>query len=161
MDKYDIITVPDPALKTRSAPVEDVTDDIRRQMDRMLLTMHEGCGIGLAANQVNILNRVLVMDLGSATWKLGDEEDGVFRLITDHADDPDEPQNPIFMVNPEVIAASEKGSVYTEGCLSVPEQFGDVMGGDPAVLDADIVQPRERGAMGPQIAGAYLQLSGL
>ena len=74
-------------------------------MDRMLVTMYDAPGIGLAANQVAILNRVLVMDL--------DYRDG-------------EGGKPIYMVNPEIVWKSEEISILEEGCLSVPQQYAEV-----------------------------------
>ncbi len=107
MNTYDIIWIPAPALREPAQPVENVDDTLRRQMDRMLETMYEAPGIGLAANQVNILNRVLVMD-------------------TSRRDGPDSPRDPICMVNPEIIWKSEEPSVMEEGCLSIPDQFAEV-----------------------------------
>lgn len=106
MNTYEIICVPDPVLKATAQPVDAITDDIRAQMDRMLATMYEAPGIGLAANQVGLLNRVLVMDLA-------DTKDG-------------EEPTPIFMANPEIIYESEKMSVMEEGCLSIPRQVAEV-----------------------------------
>ncbi len=105
-DTYNIITVPDPVLKKIAEPVSDVTTDIQKQMDRMLATMYDAPGIGLAANQVNMLNRVLVMDL--ADIKGGEDA------------------NPICMANPEIIYESEEMSVMSEGCLSIPQQAAEV-----------------------------------
>ncbi|PZQ49149.1 MAG: peptide deformylase [Micavibrio aeruginosavorus] len=106
MDKYKIITVPDPVLKEVAKKVETVDDALRRQLDRMLHTMYEAPGIGLAANQIGILNRVLVMDTAQREEK--------------------ETRKPIFMINPEIIWESEEPSVWEEGCLSIPGQFADV-----------------------------------
>jgi peptide deformylase len=106
MDLYEIITVPHTALREKAHEVSNVDDEIRRQMDRMLQTMYEAPGIGLAANQVNILNRVLVMDLAKRS--------------------DNEKPTPIFMANPEVIYESEEMSVMEEGCLSIPQQYADV-----------------------------------
>lgn len=106
MDKYDIIKIPDPVLKERAHAVETVDDAIRKQMDRMLTTMYAAPGIGLAANQVNMLNRVLVMDIAQR-------------------EEP-ETRQPIFMVNPEIIWESEEPSVWEEGCLSIPGVYADV-----------------------------------
>lgn len=106
MDKYKIITVPDPVLKQIAKPVEKVDDAIRAQLDKMLHTMYEAPGIGLAANQVSLLNRVIVMDVAQR------EEEGV--------------KKPIFMVNPEIIWKSEEPSLWEEGCLSIPGQYGEV-----------------------------------
>lgn len=104
----NIIFVPDPVLKTVAQPVAKVDDLIRKQFDDMLATMYDAPGIGLAANQVNLLNRVLVMDIASR-----DEEDS-------------EKPAPIFMANPEIIWESEDISVMEEGCLSIPGQFAEV-----------------------------------
>lgn len=106
MTNYEIITVPHPSLKEKAHPVSKVDDAIRKQMDTMLQTMYDAPGIGLAANQVNILNRVLVMDLSSRK-------------------EEQEP-NPIFMANPEIIYESEEISVMEEGCLSIPRQYAEV-----------------------------------
>jgi peptide deformylase len=99
-----IITVPDPRLRKVSEPVERVDAEIRRMLDDMLETMYEAPGIGLAAIQVAIPKRMLVVDTGKTP----------------------EDRNPMFIVNPEIIWASEELSVYNEGCLSVPEYFEDV-----------------------------------
>jgi len=104
MSKLDIIAVPDPLLKTKSTLVGTVDDDLRKFMDDMVETMYAAPGIGLAAVQVGVAKRVLVMD-----------PDG-------DADNP----SPIFMVNPEVIWSSPIVSTYNEGCLSVPEQYAEV-----------------------------------
>ncbi|MCB9982837.1 MAG: peptide deformylase [Rhodospirillales bacterium] len=108
---YDIITVPDPVLKQTASAVSAVSADIRKQMDAMLQTMYDAPGIGLAANQVGLLNRVLVMDLRSS------EERGYGK-----ADDT----GPIFMANPEVIWESEEMSTIEEGCLSIPRQYAEI-----------------------------------
>jgi len=105
-DNYNIIIVPDPVLKETAQPVGSVTADIQKQMDRMLATMYDAPGIGLAANQVGLLNRVLVMDLS----RRSEGEDA----------------NPICMVNPEIIWKSEEPSVMEEGCLSIPQQYAEV-----------------------------------
>ena len=105
-DLYDIVLVPDPVLKQEAQPVNSITTDIQKQMDRMLATMYEAPGIGLAANQVGLLNRVLVMDLAR----------------TDEGEEP----APIFMANPEILWESEEMSVMEEGCLSIPRQYAEV-----------------------------------
>jgi peptide deformylase len=107
MDNYKIITLPDPVLKQKAQPVERVDDAIRAQMDRMLETMYAAPGIGLAANQVNLLNRVFVMDL-------------------DYRKDEASTRNPICMANPEIIWESEEPSIWEEGCLSIPGHYADV-----------------------------------
>ncbi len=106
MDLYKIITVPDPVLREKAQDVARVDDKIRAQMDKMLQTMYEAPGIGLAANQVSLLNRVLVMDLSRRN--------------------EEEKPTPIFMANPQVIYQSDEMSVMEEGCLSIPQQYADV-----------------------------------
>lgn len=106
-DIYDIIIVPDPVLKAKAQEVQSVDDAIRAQLDKMLETMYAAPGIGLAANQVNLLNRVLVMDF-------------------DQREDDEAARNPIFMVNPEIIWESEEMSEMDEGCLSIPGQYAAV-----------------------------------
>ena len=106
MKKYKIITIPDPVLKQVAQPVSKVDDTVRAQMDGMLRAMYDAPGIGLAANQVGALNRVLVMDLSGR--KEGQEP------------------TPIFMANPEIIWKSEDISVMEEGCLSIPQQYAEV-----------------------------------
>jgi peptide deformylase len=98
--------VPDAVLREKARPVETVDDALRRQLDKMLHTMYEAPGIGLAANQVGMLNRVLVMDIAQR-------------------DEP-ETRKPIFMINPEIIWESEEPSLWEEGCLSIPGQYAEV-----------------------------------
>lgn len=107
-----IIKIPDPVLKATAQPVDRVDDAIRAQFDTMLQTMYDAPGIGLAANQVNLLNRVIVMDLSSR--------------------EESEERKPVFMANPEVIWESEQISVMEEGCLSIPGQFAEVQ--RPAIV---------------------------
>lgn len=106
MTQMKLIIVPDPVLKAVAKPVDRVDDDIRKIFDDMLETMYEAPGIGLAANQVNLLHRVIVMDTEV-------REGG-------------EGKKPVFMANPEIIWASEEPSTMEEGCLSIPGQFADV-----------------------------------
>jgi peptide deformylase len=91
-------------LKTFSKPVEGVDDELRALMDDMLETMYAAPGIGLAAIQVGVPKRVLVMDLSR------DEE----------------PKQPRYFVNPEILWASDDTVPYEEGCLSVPEFYDEV-----------------------------------
>jgi peptide deformylase len=106
MDKYDIIKIPDPVLKAVAKEVSSIDDNVRAQLDKMLHTMYEAPGIGLAANQVGILNRVIVMDVAQR-------------------EEP-ETRKPIFMVNPKIIWESEEPSLWEEGCLSIPGQYAEV-----------------------------------
>ncbi|MEM1102552.1 MAG: peptide deformylase [Pseudomonadota bacterium] len=102
----EILTAPDPRLRQVSAPVEAVDDDLRRLMDDMLETMYDAPGIGLAAIQIGVPKRVIVMDLA-------DKEAG------------EEPE-PRYFVNPEILDPSDETKPYQEGCLSVPEFFEDI-----------------------------------
>ena len=100
----EIITVPHPMLKQVSAPVEVVDDGLRALMDDMLESMYAAPGIGLAAVQVGVPKRIIVMDLARE----------------------DEPPQPRHFVNPEITWASEEMAVREEGCLSVPEIYDEV-----------------------------------
>jgi peptide deformylase len=104
-----ILETPDPRLRTISEPVETVDDDLRRLIDDMFETMYDAPGIGLAAIQVGVPKRVLVIDL--------QEEE---------AEDGTPIRNPRVFVNPELFDPSEEHSVYNEGCLSVPDQYAEV-----------------------------------
>lgn len=105
MSQLSIITAPDPRLKIKSTKVEQVDASLRRLMDDMLDTMYAAPGIGLAAIQVGVPKRIIVMDVSA---------DG-------------EPKRPIFLINPEIVAASEEDAAYEEGCLSLPGQFAEVV----------------------------------
>lgn len=100
----EILTVPNPVLKQVSTPVAAVDDDLRLLMDDMLETMYAAPGIGLAAIQVGVPKQVIVMDLARQ----------------------DEPPQPRYFVNPEILWASEETAPYEEGCLSVPEVYDEV-----------------------------------
>ncbi len=104
MSKLNIINVPDPLLKTISTPVAKVDSDIRQLLDDMLETMYAAPGIGLAAIQVAVGKRVIVVDTSA-------EEDE---------------KSPLFLINPEVVWESQERSIYSEGCLSVPEYYADI-----------------------------------
>ncbi|MFP5507814.1 MAG: peptide deformylase [Alphaproteobacteria bacterium] len=105
MSKRPILIHPDPRLKKVSAPVPDLSDDLRRLADDMLETMYDAPGIGLAAPQVGVNARLIVLDC----------------VKTDH----DAPR-PLIMFNPEIVASSDERNTYEEGCLSIPEQYADV-----------------------------------
>jgi peptide deformylase len=99
-----ILTVPDPVLKQVSKPVDAVTDETRALMDDMLETMYAAPGIGLAAVQIGVPQRVIVMDLA---------KEG-------------EPPQPRYFVNPELLEFDGDKQAYEEGCLSVPDFFDEV-----------------------------------
>ncbi|MEM9854591.1 MAG: peptide deformylase [Pseudomonadota bacterium] len=100
-----ILVHPDPRLKKVAEPVTEITDKLRVLAEDMLETMYDAPGIGLAAPQVGVNARMIVMDCEK-------EEDA-------------EPR-PMVLFNPEVISSSEDLNVYEEGCLSIPDQFADV-----------------------------------
>jgi peptide deformylase len=105
MTLLNILIAPHPLLKQKAKPVAAVDDRVRKLLDDMLFTMYEAKGIGLAAPQVGILERIVVIDIH----------------------EKDEPPKPMKLVNPEIIWESPERSVYEEGCLSVPEQYADVV----------------------------------
>jgi len=99
-----ILIEPDPVLRQKCEPLEKVDIHIKKLMDDMLETMYAAPGIGLAAIQVGILKRLVVIDISKE----------------------EEKRQPIFLVNPEIINKSKETSVYEEGCLSLPGQFAEV-----------------------------------
>ncbi|MBK8159483.1 MAG: peptide deformylase [Rhodospirillaceae bacterium] len=105
MAQLPILVAPDPRLAKKSLPVAEVDAEIRQLMDDMLETMYVAPGIGLAAPQVGVLKRVIVLDLA------GD----------------DEAPAPLKMANPEIVWVSDDDAEYNEGCLSVPEHYADVV----------------------------------
>ena len=100
-----VLTAPDPRLKATSKPVAKVDDSVRQLMDDMLETMYVSNGIGLAAPQVGVTKRIIVMDLARQG----------------------EPPNPLRIANPEIVWQSEEKVVCEEGCLSVPDQYSEVL----------------------------------
>ena len=100
-----ILVAPHPALKAKAKPVSRVDDAVRQLMDDMLETMYQAPGIGLAAPQVGVPSRVLVVDVA---------KEG-------------EPPQPLRLANPEILWASEELAAHEEGCLSVPEHYAEVM----------------------------------
>ena len=105
----NILEAPDPRLKTVSEPVEAVDDTLRALIADMFETMYDAPGIGLAAIQVGVPKRLLVIDLQEK-----DEETGATIRI------------PRVFINPVLSEPSEEMGVYNEGCLSVPEQYADI-----------------------------------
>ena len=100
----EILVVPNPVLKLVSQPVDKVDDELRALMDDMLETMYDAPGIGLAAIQIGVPKRVIVMDIAG----------------------PDEEKAPRFFVNPEIVWSSEDTAPYEEGCLSIPDIYDEV-----------------------------------
>ena len=100
----EILTEPNEILRKKSLLVDQVDGDIQKLMDDMLETMYFAPGIGLAAIQVGIPKRVIVLDIARK----------------------DEPKNPMYFINPEIITKSKDSLAYEEGCLSVPGQFAEI-----------------------------------
>lgn len=104
MSVKKIFTIPDPILKKKSLPIKNVDSSVKKLMNDMLETMYAAPGIGLAAVQVGVLKRVVVIDLSKK----------------------EEKKTPLFFVNPEIISTSEEQVSYEEGCLSIPNQFAEI-----------------------------------
>ncbi|QOG08071.1 peptide deformylase [Aureimonas sp. OT7] len=99
-----LIILPDPILRQVSEPVERIDDAVRAFADDMLETMYDAPGIGLAAIQVGVPRRMLVIDLAKE----------------------DEPKTPLVFINPQILSTSDEPSLYEEGCLSIPEYYAEV-----------------------------------
>jgi len=99
-----LIILPDPILRQVSKPIERVDADLQRLSDDMLETMYDAPGIGLAAIQIGIARRMLVIDLS----KEGEDK------------------QPLVFINPEIVSSSDDRSVYEEGCLSIPDYYAEV-----------------------------------
>ena len=104
MAKLNIITEPDPILRKKSEVIEQIDDDLKKLLNNMLETMYDAPGIGLAAVQIGVLKRILVIDISKK----------------------DEKKNPLFLINPEITFKSKITSSYEEGCLSLPGQFAEI-----------------------------------
>lgn len=100
-----ILIHPDPRLKKVCAPVPDLSDDLRQLAADMLETMYDAPGIGLAAPQIGVMDRLIVLD-----------------CVKEAGEAP----RPLVMFNPEIVASSDDTSAYEEGCLSIPEQYAEV-----------------------------------
>lgn len=108
-----IVEIPDPRLRLVSKPVAEVDASVRQLVSDMTDTMYDARGIGLAAIQVGVDSRVLVIDLQERAEGEGGEEGQPVR-------------DPRAYINPEILETSEEVSIYNEGCLSIPEQYADV-----------------------------------
>lgn len=125
-DLYQIVMHPDPVLKQVANPIGVIDSEIKSQAEAMLNTMHRIKGIGLAANQVDILNRMFVMDVDPSIWTYTNEGAKVLEIDSGHREGQEIKPNPLVMINPEIVKSSEQQSVYLEGCLSLPQQYADV-----------------------------------
>jgi peptide deformylase len=105
MTLRNILLHPDPRLRKTAEPVARITDELRKAADDMLQTMYDAPGIGLAAPQIGLIKRMLVMDC---------------------VKDPDSAPRPMVLINPVVTWTSDAQNVYEEGCLSIPEHYAEV-----------------------------------
>lgn len=105
MSILPILIHPDPRLKKRADPIAEITPELRKLAEDMLETMYDAPGIGLAAPQIGVLQRLIVLDC---------------------IKEEDQPPRPLAMFNPQVTWASDEMSTYEEGCLSIPEQYAEV-----------------------------------
>jgi peptide deformylase len=101
---HPILTIPEPVLRTKAKPIERVDAELRRLMDDMLETMYDAPGIGLAAPQIGVSRRLIVMDPAK----------------------DDAPKTPLIMVNPEILDRSEEMRLHDEGCLSIPDFTAEI-----------------------------------
>jgi peptide deformylase len=108
-----IICLPDPRLREVSKAVDAVDDGVRRLMDDMLETMYDAPGIGLAAIQIGIPMRLVVVDVTGRKEREGEAA-------------PEPMEKPLFLVNPEIVWTSEELGIHEEGCLSIPEYYEEV-----------------------------------
>ena len=106
MTLRSILIHPDPRLKKETDPISEVTDELRSLADDMLETMYAAPGIGLAAPQIGVMQQMLVMDC---------------------IKDEDVPGQPMVLMNPTVVWSSEETNTYEEGCLSIPDQYAEVV----------------------------------
>ncbi len=111
MSILPLVEYPNPLLHEKSKPVTRINDDLRKTLDDMLETMYADRGVGLAAPQVGLLKRMIVIDAEQEDDENGKHIQG----------------KPMFLINPEIIASSEETIVFCEGCLSVPGQKADVV----------------------------------
>ncbi|MCD6071608.1 MAG: peptide deformylase [Microvirga sp.] len=99
-----LVIIPDSKLRLVSEPVQEITSEIRRLADDMLETMYDAPGVGLAAIQIGVPVRMVTMDVSKS----------------------EEEREPMVLINPEIVWASEEKRVYEEGCLSIPEYYEEV-----------------------------------
>lgn len=115
MSKRRIILLPDPVLRQVASPIERVDEDLRRLADDMLETMYAAPGVGLAAPQVNVSRRLIVLDASSK----------------------DDERHPMVMINPVIRAVGDERKTYEEGCLSIPDVKVEIE--RPAALDVEFL----------------------
>ncbi len=126
----EIVKLPDPVLREKSAEIETVDDDVRRLLDDMLETMYDAPGIGLAAIQIGVPKRIITIDTSPRAEEAEEDDENVSDADDVEQDDASagttSSDGPLFMINPVILASSEERSVYEEGCLSIPDYFAEV-----------------------------------
>ena len=120
-----LVIIPDSQLRSKSAPVAKITPEIRKLVEDMFETMYDAPGIGLAAIQIGVAQRVVTMDLGKRRHE-GDAESPEEELEQEE-EDAEEEKNPRVFINPEITWSSEETSSYEEGCLSIPDIHEEVI----------------------------------
>jgi peptide deformylase len=120
-----IILSPDPLLKQISSPVAAITEDTKRLIEDMFDTMYASNGVGLAAVQVGVLQRIIVVDT---------EWDSPRYAIQKPANEVKRTGNPIALINPEIMSFSDNKRSYDEGCLSFPAQYAEVVRPDTIIV---------------------------
>jgi peptide deformylase len=115
-----ILTEPNKILREKSLRVANVDKNIQRLMDDMLETLYAAPGIGLAAIQVGIAKKVIVMDISRSRNDIGRDKDDI------NKNENKKTKKPLYFVNPEIIWKSEDKFTYEEGCLSLPNQFAEI-----------------------------------
>jgi peptide deformylase len=139
-----LVVLPDPRLRLKSEPVGAVSDEIRTLAQDMLDTMYDAPGVGLAAIQIGVPQRVITMDVSKSETE----------------------RNPLVLINPEVVWASEETRVYEEGCLSIPEYYEEVERPERVrfrytTLDGEIVEADADGLMATCVQHEIDHLNGV
>jgi len=116
-----ILHIPDPRLREVAAPVQTIDDSLRKLVQDMFATMYDAPGIGLAAPQIGIMKRLVVIDCARREAEEAEADTGA-------ADDvaPEEVSDPIVLINPEIVWRSPETRIHEEGCLSIPEYYEEV-----------------------------------
>jgi peptide deformylase len=139
-----LVILPDPKLRLVSAPVPEITDDVRRLAEDMLETMYDAPGVGLAAIQIGVAKRIVTMDVSKTEGE----------------------RHPMVLVNPEILWSSEEKRTYEEGCLSIPEYYEEVERPDRirfryTTLDGESVEQEADGLMATCVQHEIDHLNGV
>ena len=138
VEKLRLRLLGDPILAAKARPVEQITEETERISEAMLDIMYKSHGIGLAGNQVGLLQRIVTIDIEPPTDEDGNElplhSEGERKLL---------PKMPITLINPEIVSYSGNLCPFDEGCLSVPDVYGRVMRSDAVVLKSMLIDGSE------------------